>query len=130
MSYTVKSSGKASLKSVDLMCPECKYEEERTIDLRECDTEELVAQAMIVKCPNCDHDSMEQVWRRAPSSPATHSLSDMHPGNISRMQQSFKERFIKKEVDDVRHKFGKLYDDGVRSAAAARIKKSVKKNGK
>lgn len=44
----------------------------------------------------------------------------------ARLQQSLKERFMKKEVDDVRHKFGALYDDSVRSAAAQRIKESGK----
>jgi hypothetical protein len=42
--------------------------------------------------------------------------------NLAKMQKNLRERFIKKEIDDVRHKHGRLYDDAVRSSAAQRIK--------
>jgi hypothetical protein len=121
MSYTVKSVGAASFKTIDLQCPKCQYEEERSIDLRGCDTDEEREQRMSaeLKCPNCEEAEMERVWRHAPSV-GTKSGSDEY---VAKMKKSFKERFIKKELDQVRHKHGRLYDDAVRSAAATRIKK-------
>lgn len=121
MSYTIKSTGAPSFRTIDLLCPKCQYEEERSVDLRGCETDEQREQLMNaeLKCPNCEEADMERVWRHAPS-------VGSRPGSdeyVSKMKKSFRERFIKKEVDDVRHKHGKLYDDAVRSAAATRIKK-------
>lgn len=117
--YTVKSTGKATLKSIELVCPECEYREDRSIDMREIDTPEQEAAAMQIKCPNCDHEYMEREWRTAPSG--------VSPGTeVDKMKRSFRERFIKKEVDDVRHKHGRLYDDAVVSSAAQRIKDGKK----
>lgn len=112
-----------NLITIDLMCPKCEYEEERSIDLRGKDSEEDRKQAMIVQCPNCEHPQMDRVWRRAPSIGGPKYGSD---AEIAKMKNSFNQRFIKKELDDVRNKFGKLYDDNVRSVAADRIKKEIK----
>lgn len=117
MSYKVTTTGKASHRAVDLECPKCQYPEERVLDCREFDSVEDAWLASDVLCPNCEEADLEKVWRNAP-------LGKVHDeaGEVSRMKQSFKERFIKKDVDDVRHKHGKLYDDSIRSAAAQRIK--------
>jgi len=111
-----------SFRSFDFDCPECGHQEEHTFDLRGMNDDEK--QATIdsgIKCPNCDYETMNRVWRKAPSGRVADAA-----GDISRMQQSFKERFVKKELDDVRDKFGKLYDESTRSAAAQRISEDVK----
>lgn len=107
-----------------MQCPECHYEEERTFDRRELETEEeLQAAINVVKCPNCEDATLEVVWKKAPSS---HNTDDMNPGTIAKMKDSFKQRFVKKEIDDVRHKHGVNFDDALRSKAAQRIKKGEK----
>lgn len=122
MSYTVRVKGSSSFRTVDLLCPKCEYEEERTIDLRDLDGDDR-EKAMIVQCPNCEHPEMERIWKKAPSAKVGNDRSDE---NIAKMKKSFKERFVKKELDDVRHRSGKLFDDSIRSAAAQRIKKGLK----
>lgn len=42
---------------------------------------------------------------------------------IKALKSSFRERFVKKEMDDVRHKHGDAFTDAVRGAAVERIKK-------
>jgi DNA-directed RNA polymerase subunit RPC12/RpoP len=116
-SYTVKHTGKAALRSFNFMCPKCSYEEERSVDMR--NSEEEIQRDMLIKCPNCDHEHLEQVIRHAPSVGMGDPKSDK---NLAKMQKNLRERFIKKEIDDVRHKHGRLYDDAVRSSAAQRIK--------
>ena len=124
MSYTVKTTGSMSFKNVDLQCPKCEYEEERSIDLRGIETEDGRNREMIIMCPNCEHPEMDRIWKKAPSIKMGNDRSD---AGIARMKNSFRDRFVKKEIDDVRHKYGRLYDDSVGSAAAQRIGKSVKK---
>ena len=43
---------------------------------------------------------------------------------ISSMQQSFRQRFMKKGIDDVKHKFPE-FEDSLRGGEAARIKKKL-----
>lgn len=117
MSYT-KSQGKASFKTIELECPECHYEEDQMIDLREVEEDKIEA-AMLFKCPNCDHEPMEKVWRTAP---AAKFGNDSDPHNIKRMQNSLDQRFVKKDMDNVRHKFGKLFDESLVSAAVTKAK--------
>jgi RNA polymerase subunit RPABC4/transcription elongation factor Spt4 len=109
-----------SFRTVDLMCPNCKYEKEETFDLRGYETEEQKQASMVVMCPNCEEADMVRCWRGAPSiggapenSPITHA----------KRVASFKQRFLKKEIDDVRHKHGHLFDASLRGAAVDRIKK-------
>lgn len=113
-----------SFRTFDFECPECGYQEEHSFDLRGMSEEEKDATiASGIRCPNCDHEKMNRVWIKAPGMKMGKD-SDMH--NINRMKQSFKERFVKKELDDVRNKFGRLYDDSTRSAAAQKIESNVK----
>ena len=82
-------------------------------------------------CPiKIDNDEMcmgivrrREVQSRAP---ALHS-SDYNT-NIAKMKQASKEHFVKKEIDDVRHKFGRSFDDGLVGAAAERIRGDVQGN--
>jgi hypothetical protein len=123
--YRVNVKGSASFMSVDLMCAECGYAENRSIDVRGCENDDDRAERMTAPCPNCDGVDMERVFLTSP----TMKLGDNDPrsdANIAKYQRHLKERFIKKEVDDVRHKHGALYDDAVRSVAAQRIKKGEK----
>jgi hypothetical protein len=123
--YTMKHTGRAALKSIELWCPECHYEEERSIDNRQ--TDEEVARDMLVKCPNCDHEHMERVIRTAPSVSQYHNpKSDK---SLKAMQNNLKQRFLKKEADDVRHKHGVNFDDSLNSAAVKRIEKGDKTQG-
>jgi len=46
---------------------------------------------------------------------------------IAAMQKSFKERFYKKDADDLRHKHGAVFEDAQRSAALKRIKDGLVK---
>jgi len=128
MSFTVKSTGRASLRSFDIMCPACGYSEERSVDLRECETEEerneRIDRDTLIKCPNCEQATMERVWLRAPSMGTTHDpKSDT---TIAKFQQSCRERFVKKEMADIQHKHGVNFGDSIRSAAVQRIKKKQK----
>jgi transcriptional regulator NrdR family protein len=122
MSYIVKHKGKRNFRTIDLQCPECGYEEEKLIDCREQEDDQTPT--LELKCPNCDCEKMDQVWKHAPSMKIG---NDRDPRNIARMQKSLQERFVKKEIDEVRHKHGKLFDDSLRSAAAQKIKKRLKK---
>lgn len=112
-----------SFLCIDLMCPKCEYEEERRVDMRGAESEEEKASRLIIKCPNCEEADMQRVWRGAPAKGGAKYGSTEE---VAKMKDSFNHRFIKKDLDSVRHKFGKLYDDGVRTAAVDRIKKEIK----
>lgn len=118
---TYRVTGKASFRTFDFECPECQYGEERMIDFRECENEEEEKMIMSsILCPNCEEHNMERVWRSAPSIRMGNDSSDH---NIAKMKKSFHERFVKSgEMDQVRHKHGKLFDQSLVSAAADRIK--------
>lgn len=113
-----------SFKSLDLRCPNCDYEKEELFDLRGLETEEEQESAMIVLCPNCEEEDMVRAWRTPPS---VGGPADNSPQAHVKRVQSFKERFVKKEIDDVRHKFGNLFDSSLRGGAIAKIKKNIDK---
>jgi len=72
-----------------------------------------------IECPTCKK-TMEFVMVKPPSgSSIGKEGSDT---SIRAFQQKCKERFVKKELDDVRHKFGRNFDDSLVSSAAKRIK--------
>lgn len=116
-----KTTGKASFKSVDLLCPSCGLEELRTIDLREFESFEAAWSLEDVRCPKCQGANLERVWSHAPGS----KVAD-YDADIAAMKQNSKERFVKNEMDSTRHKFGKTFDDALVSAAAGRIKRGEK----
>jgi len=95
----------------DYMCMDCYYHEERLVKYASRDSK--------FKCPSCE-GVLQRVWLKPP---AYNSLGkEGSDKSIKAMQQSFKERFVKKEIDDVRHKFGKTFDDSLVSSAAKRIR--------
>lgn len=117
-----------SFKTVDYLCSECGHVEEYLHDLRGLSEEEreTLIQAGI-KCSECGHENMERAWLNAPKGKIG---KDSDPKNLDRMKDSFRERYVKKEQNDVRHKFGRLYDDSLRSAEVSRIKQDLAKKNK
>lgn len=109
------------LKSFDLACPSCDYTEVRTMDFRDYNTEDEAWQAADIRCPNCEEAELQRVWITAPFT----KVND-YDRDIAAMKQSSKERFVKKEMQDIQHKHGKVFGDAVRSAAAQRIAKGEK----
>lgn len=107
-----------SFRSFDFECPECGYHEEHTFDLRGMSEEEKDATIESgIKCPNCDYEQMQKVWRKAPSG----KVADQ-AGDLARMKQSFKERFVKTELDGIKHKWGdKVVNESLVSGAVKRI---------
>lgn len=123
MSYTVKTKGKPSFRTIDLMCENCGYHEEYSVDLRDKETDQDIELAMNpeIRCPNCEEADLQRVWLQAPS--VGRFTNDNSSAAFEARKASFRERFVKKELDDVRNKHGKLFDESLRSAAAQRIKK-------
>ena len=95
----------------DFVCSECEYVGERNI--KEGDNPEP-------PCPNCGSGNLKRVWLKAP---AMRMGGDGSNRSIASMKKSFNERFIKKEIDDVRHRHGDVFNDSLRGGAVERIKK-------
>lgn len=93
-------------------CPECSCEQEKFMSISEFEKFSLV-------CPNCSDVMMINVITAAPYFRIGGDGSDRQ---LSSMKQSFKQRFLKKEIDDVRHKHGVAVDDALRGGAVERIK--------
>lgn len=92
----------------DFECAKCAYQKD---DFAEIDD--------VLECPKCGN-YMNHVWL---SSPNGNQLGkEGSDKSIAAMQKSFKQRFLKKEIDDVRHKHGKPFDESLASAAVKRIK--------
>jgi len=70
-------------------------------------------------CLVCRQGTVKRVWRKAPVSRIGGVGSDRQ---IKSMQKSFKERFYKKEIDDVRQKHGGSVDDAIRAAKIEKVK--------
>ena len=97
----------------DFLCPECEYIEERLIERGE---------TLEMKCPNCEAE-MHKVYLKSPAFRMGGEGSDRQ---IASMQKSFRERFKKKEADDIRHKHGKDFDDSLAHGEVRRIKNGNK----
>ena len=104
------------MPTYDFQCVECGYTEDRMMKYEERDTE--------YSCPHCD-SSMKRVWIKAPG--INQIGPDGSDSAIKAVQQECRERFIKKEIDDVRHKHGDAIDDAIKGGAIKRIK-DVKDN--
>jgi hypothetical protein len=75
-------------------------------------------------CPECEGElSGKRIIDGAPMSRVGGAGSDRQ---IKAMKKSFKKRFVNKEIDDVRHRQGNIFDESLVSAAAERIKKNEK----
>lgn len=92
----------------DYECTECGYREEQNLKVEEIE----------YNCPSCK-GKMHRIYIKAPMGRIGGKDSQR---SIGSMRRSFNERFVKKELDDVRHKFGHLFDESLVSAATKRIK--------
>jgi len=93
----------------DFVCGSCDYTKD---DFAEIDD--------VLACPRCGKE-MRHAWLSAPNS--NQLGAEGSSSSIAAMQQSFRERFVKKEMDDVRNKHGSNFDESLVSAEAARIRK-------
>ena len=84
--------------------------------------EKEIAMNPEIKCPNCEEDNLERYWASAPS--IGNYKNERSASTIEARKRSYKSH-LKKSEDDVRHKFGRLYDDSLNSSAAQRIKKKL-----
>lgn len=73
----------------------------------------------VLSCPQCGK-MMRHAWLSAPNS--NQLGPEGSDRSVKAMRHSFKQRFIKKEIDDVRHKHGEAFDDSLLSTAAQRIR--------
>lgn len=126
MAYSIKTTGAASFKSIDMRCPECQYTEERSIDLRgiEEEADRDIAMNPEVKCPNCEEADLQKVWLRAPS--IGNYTNNRAAKTLDARQASMRAQ-QRKTDDDVRHKHGQNYNDSLSSSVAQRIKKKLVK---
>lgn len=96
----------------DFVCFDCELVQEEFADIKDAP-----------RCNSCGKPT-EHVWL---SPPGMNTLgAERSDSSIKAMQQSFKERFVKKEIDDVRHKHGVTFDQSLASAAVQRIKEAKK----
>jgi len=75
-------------------------------------------------CPKCG-TSCGRIWLEPPMVRHGGEGSDRQ---IASMKKSFKNRFVKKELDDLRHRFGNNLDESFVSAAAGKIKEGKDPN--
>lgn len=92
----------------DFRCIECSYIQD---DFAEIDDIKL--------CPQCG-SYMRHVWISAPNS--NNLGQEGSDRSVAAMKRSFDQRFVKKEMDDVRHKHGESFDQSLASSALKRIK--------
>ena len=121
MSYEIKSKGVPQFRGFDLMCNQCDHHEDVLLSREDFLDDQGNRKKLEKPCPNCS-GTMEEVWISAPST----FSKDGSDEAVAKMKKSFNERFIKKELNDVRHKYGRLYDDSIKSAAVQRIKRGKK----
>lgn len=95
----------------DYHCRKCDLRDQRIIKIAELD-------AYSESCPHCGADD----WHREILTAPVGKVKRDHAGETAALQQSLKERFIKRDLDDMRHKHGSVFDDSLRGAAVDRIK--------
>lgn len=126
MNYVSKHIGRAPFKTIETLCPKCNYTEDRTIDQRGKTDEEVANYLNLeIACPNCEEANMERAYLTAPS--LGKFTDENSPRTFEARKKSFKQRFMKKEADDLRQKHGVNFDDALRSGAAQQIKKDLDK---
>lgn len=106
------------MPTYEFRCTECEYTGEEFIRLSEYDE-------TVLKCPNCDSENYQRYFSTPPMMRIGGENSDRQ---IDAMRRSFNERFVKKELDDVRHKHGLAIDDSLRGGAVGKIKKEIVSN--
>lgn len=92
----------------DFKCNKCSYIQD---DFAEIDD--------TIICNNCG-SKMKHIYLSAPNS--NNLGKEGSDKSIKALQHSFRKRFIKKELDDVRNKHGEIFDQSLVSSAVKRIK--------
>lgn len=97
----------------DYACRKCDHRDQRVIKIAELD-------AYNESCPHCGAANGE--WHREILTAPSGGVKRDHAAETKALQQSLKERFVKRDLDDMRHKHGSVFDDSLRGAAVDRIK--------
>lgn len=100
------------MPTYDYFCEDC--------DIYFCDIVPMSKCTEPSPCPDCEKDSRRAYVR----APLTRTGGEGSDRQISSMKRSFRQRFVKKEIDDIRHKHGNLFDESLVSKAVDRIKKN------
>lgn len=108
-----------SFKMYDLICDNCGlFDESHLFDFRDIpEHEERMKVVESQPCPDCG-TIMSRAFVSAPKMGTTKNS----PEEWAKMKQSFKERYVKKELNDQRHKFGRMIDESHLGAAVERAK--------
>lgn len=132
---TTTWNGKFVSGEIDLICPNCgAFESKRFFDfsksldgkngiLEKEASLDAAYDGILIDCPSCETTMEIHTPNEAP---AGHMKRD-YDSEVSAMQSSFRHRFMKKELDDVRHKFGSLIDDSLVAGEARRIREKMNK---
>lgn len=72
-------------------------------------------------CPSCESEMSIRIPEKAPAG----FMKRDYDSEVAGMQKSFRKRFMKKEIDDVRHKFGGLIDESLVAGEAKRIREGT-----
>lgn len=104
-----------SFRNIALSCNSCGHGEDYTFDLRGLETEEEKQKIINSRpCPVCC-DTMVREWTAPRIGTPKNSSQEW-----SRMKQSFKEHYVKHELDDLRHRHGRAIDESHVGAALER----------
>lgn len=100
----------------DFRCPECGFEGEYLSMTKE------IREAAIGGALKCECGAVvKRVFINAPS--FNKIGKDGTDSAIKAMKESFRDRFKKYEIDDIRHKHGRAFDESLVAGAANRIRK-------
>lgn len=115
-----------SFVTYDIKCPKCEYLKEEMFDISsDSSVEEIdVIVNGSIECPNCEDSLMKRAFVTAPSG----KIDKGYAHNIASMKKSFHQRFMKPESQDqMRDKFGNLYDASLRGGALDKAEKLAEK---
>ena len=115
-----------SFVTYDIKCPECEYVKEEMFDISMEATMEEIDSIVnnSIECPNCG----DCLMRRAFITPPSGKVDKGYAHNISKMKESFHQRFMKPESQDqMRHQHGNLYDASLRGGALDKAEKMAEK---
>lgn len=115
-----------SFVTYDIKCPECLYTKEEMFDLASDLTVEEIDAVVnsSIECPNCGDALMQRAFLTAPNG----KVDKGYNHNIAQMKDSFHKKFMKPESqDEMRNKFGNLYDASLTGGALDKATKLAEK---